>query len=168
MKKLILILMILTASLSAINAVSCASADEVEYYIICKPGGEINIRERPKVRSPIVGCLCFGDKVISDGIEANGFIHVIDLAAEVWDGWIYKGLLVEDRPVQTEGKAQVFNAGKVACRKYASTDSKVKKWLKDGKEVEIYAISEKWCVTEYGYIKTEFLTVNAKVWESEN
>ena len=164
-KIVLLILALAFLLVPIISAVNYAVAEE-EYFILCRPGAEVNIRERAKLRSPIVGCLGFGDRVISDGKEKNGFIHVIDLLAEVSEGWIYKGLLVEDEPVASQGKAQVFNAGRVACRKYA--DGKRIGWLKDGSEVEVYAISEEWCVTDHGYIKTEFLTVNAKVRQPES
>lgn len=136
-------------------------AQAEEFYVLCTPEAEVNIREKPKLKSPIVACYFFGDKVVTDGQEVNGFVHVVDINGEVSEGWIYKGLLVEDRPVASPGRAQVFG-GRVACRKYA--DGKIQKWLEDGSGVMIYAVSEVWCVTEYGYIKTEFLTVNAKVW----
>ena len=133
-----------------------------EYYVLCRPESEVNIREHPKLKSGIVACYFFGDRVVTDGQEVNGFVHVVDINGEVSEGWMYRGLLVEDPPVASPGMAQVFCDGRVACRKYA--DGKIQRWLEDGSEVKVYAISEVWCVTEYGYIKTEFLTVNAKVW----
>lgn len=132
-----------------------------EYYVLCKPGSEVNVRDFPNMKSPVFGCCFFGDKVETDGKERNGFVHIINLQMEATHGWIYKGLLVKDEPVASEGKAQVFNAGRVACRKYVN--GKIKRWAYDGDEVEVYAISQEWCVTNYGYIRTEFLTLNAKV-----
>ena len=133
------------------------------YYVLCKPGGEVNIREHPKLKSQIVACVFFGDLLETDGKEQNGFVHVTGLNAEDNSGWIYKGLLTADEPIASEAQTQVFRAERVACRKYASTESKVRKWLKSGDNVTVYAISEKWCVTDAGYIMTEFLTVNPKV-----
>lgn len=132
-----------------------------DYYVLCRPGGEINVREKPKLKSGIVGVYNFGDKVTSDGKEKNGFVHVVDVPAEVSEGWIYGGLLVKDEPIASPGNAMVFGDGRVACRKYAG--GKVVRWLEEESVVKIYAISEEWCVTEYGYVRTEFLTVNAKV-----
>ena len=131
------------------------------FYVLCKPDGEVNVRERAKLKSPIVGCVFFADRIETDGKEENGFVHVVNLNAESDSGWIYKGLLSEDKPVKTTGQAQVFGSEKVAARKYAG--GKVKKWLHEGQNVELYAISEDWCVTEYGYVMTQFLTVNAPV-----
>jgi hypothetical protein len=138
-----------------------AKADE--YYVLCRPQGEVNIRAKPKLKSQIVATAFFGDRIETDGKELNGFVHVTGLAAETDSGWIYKGLLVKDQPIASEGHAQVFKAEKVVCRKYASRDSKAVKRLDEGTNVEVYAISEEWCVTEFGYIMTEFLTLNAPV-----
>lgn len=162
-KLIVLALLLVCMLLPVINAANFAFADEDEYYIICKPEGEVNVRRSPKLKSEIVGCMFFADKVVTDGKEKNGFIHVINLCAESDNGWIYKGLLVKDKPIASEGHAQVFKAENVACRKYASTDSKVLKRLDAGTNVKVYAISEEWCVTQYGYIMTEFLTLNAPV-----
>lgn len=134
-----------------------------DYYVLCKPAGEVNIREKPKLKSEIVATAFFADKLTSDGKKQNGFIHITGLNAETDSGWIYGGLLVEDKPVASSGSAQVFKAEKVACRKYADRNSKVLKRLDAGENVLVFAISEKWCVTEYGYIMTEFLTLNARV-----
>lgn len=158
----VLMLLLAVVIVILVSLYDFAFADE--YYVLCKPGGEVNVRQAPKVKSQIVGCVFFADKIKTDGKEKNDFVHVIDLAAEENSGWIYKGLLVSDQPIASSGTCMVYNAGRVACRKYASTKSKVKKWLQDGSVVNVYAISEEWCVTDCGYIKTEFLTLNAKVW----
>lgn len=162
-KRIVIILLLVCVLIPVINAANFAFADENEYYIICKPESEVNVRESAKLKSKIVACVFFGQKVISDGKEKNGFVHVVGLCAESDNGWIYKGLLARDRPIASEGYAQVFKAENVACRKYASTDSKVLKRLSAGTNVKVYAISEEWCVTEYGFIMTEFLTLNAPV-----
>lgn len=141
-----------------------AAADS--YFILCRPGSEINVRERPKLKSEAVGCKFFGDMIITDGKEKNGFVHAINLLSETGDGWIYKGLLIREPPTACRGKAQVFNTSRVACRKYAN--GKIIGWLADGSEVEVYAVSEEWTVTDHGYIRTEFLTINAKVREPES
>lgn len=159
-KRIVILLLLIYAFISFINTSNFAFADENEYYIICKPEGEVNVREKPKLKSPIVGCLFFGDLVETDGKEKNGFVHVINLNAETDTGWIYGGLLVRDKPIVSPGHAQVFKAERVALRKYATRDSKVKKWLKEGENVMVLAISEEWCVTEDGYVMTEFLTLN--------
>ena len=133
-----------------------------DFYVLCRPGGEVNIRAKPKLNSRIVACASFGDRLTGDK-EQNGFVHVTGLAAEEDSGWIYKGLLVKDQPIVSKGTAQIMKADAVMCRKYADRSSKAVKKYKAGENVKVLAISEEWCVTEKGYIMTEFLTLNAPV-----
>ena len=157
--ELILILFTLCALLMFSSA---AISEDAVYYVICKPGSEVNVRARPELHSPIAGTKYFGDAVIVDR-EKNGFAHVTNLFSEYSDGWIYKGLLTEDKPVEVYQEAQIMADGIVFGRKYCG--GKVIHKLKDGTGVMVYAVGEEWCVTNYGYIKTEFLTINPQVSE---
>ena len=142
--------------------VLCSAIDaRADYFVLCKPGSEINVRAKAKLKSPVIATAFFGQRIKTDGQEKNGFVHAVNLNAETCTGWIYKGLLVEDEPIATGGQAQVFGAERVACRKYA--DGKVIRWAQDGENVRLYAISADWCVTDRGYLRTDFLTVNAPV-----
>lgn len=141
---------------------SAAIADDEVYYVICKPGSEVNVRARPEIHSPIAGTKYFGDMVIVDR-EKNGFAHITNLFSEYSDGWIYKGLLTEDKPVEVYQEAQIMSDGITFARKYCG--GKIVHKLKDGTGVMVYAVGKEWCVTNFGYIKTEFLTINSKVSE---
>lgn len=158
-RAIVLLVLTVIALIGILTVYDYAFADT--FYVLCRPGAEVNVREKAKLKSPIVGCVFFADRIETDGKEENGFVHVVNLKAETDSGWIYKGLLSEDEPIPSTGKAQIFGATRVACRKYAY--GKLKRWAYEGENVEIYAISERWCVTEYGYIMTDFLTVNAPV-----
>ena len=92
MVKLIILLIVFLVTM-AMMVIMADYASAEEYYVLCTPEAEVNIRERPKLKSPIVACYFFGDKVITDGKEENGFVHVVDIRGEVSEGWIYKGLL---------------------------------------------------------------------------
>ena len=162
-RAIVMLALTIIALIAIISVIDYASADT--FYVLCKPDGEVNVRERAKLKSEIVGCVFFADRIETDG-EENGFVHVVNLKAETESGWIYKGLLTKDKPVPATGKAQIFGAEKVAARKYAG--GKVKKWLHDGQNVQLYAISGEWCVTEFGYVMTRFLTVNAPVRGNDN
>lgn len=157
MKRLIILCTVMIAVLTAINTPKIASAEENVYFIICTPEGDVNARKHAKIKSEIVGSLFFGVKVLSDGKQRNGFIHVYDLAGEYSTGWVSKGYIVEDEPIKCEVVGYIASPGRVAARKMIG--GKVNKWLKPGSEVMIYAISEQWCVTEYGFIRTEFLEI---------
>ena len=132
-----------------------AAAEETEYYVLCTPSGEVNVRQHARIRSEIVSAVSFGRKLIADGDERNGFIHVVELASESGEGWIAAGYMVKDQPTACDRTAIVRSNARVACRKYIG--GKVKKWLRNGDAVRVYAVSNEWCVTEFGYVKTEFL-----------
>ena len=100
MRKIIIILV------AAIIILSLGQAED--YYILCRPGGNVNVRVRPDKTSPVVGWVEFGRCVHTDGKERNGFMHVTDLAAETTEGWVYAGYLVYDLPRDEEYRARVW------------------------------------------------------------
>lgn len=155
MKRFILTL---TALLCAISPCLAAFDGVDEYFIICTPGTSVNVRISPNTHAEVIGSKFFGDQVFVDK-EKNGFVHITNLNSEYSDGWVYKGLLTEDQPEEYNGTALVVSNARVAGRKYAN--GKIKCWLNNGTEVMVYAISEEWCVTDKGYVKTEFL----EIWE---
>lgn len=159
-KSLILILMVLVACLLIIVSLM-DSARSDEKYILCKPKTEINVRFSPKWDGEIIGHLYFGDSVETDGTVRNGFAHVIDLSFESMDGWIYTGLLVDTPPVVFECKDQIISDGRVAARQYIG--GKRNKWLRSGREVIVYAISQDWSITDQGYVQTKYLSVNYQI-----
>ena len=156
-----LIVYIILVSIAVVVLCSIFDYARADYFVLCRPGAEINVREKAKLKSAVVATVFFGQRIETDGEEQNGFVHAVGLNAETDSGWIYKGLLTADEPIPATGSAQVFGADRVACRKYA--DGKVIRWAQDGENVRLYAISGEWCVTDRGYIKTAFLTVNAPV-----
>jgi hypothetical protein len=164
-KAVILLAIFLSIVIPVCMGLNYAFADEAEYFILCKPGNEINVRRSPKMGGTVIGRKEFGDKVTSDGKEKNGFVHIIGLSFEETEGWIYKGLLINEPPVISEGECQICSSGRVACRVYIN--GKRRKWLRDGSEVKVYAIGKEWSYTNKGYIQTEFLTVNYQVPQPE-
>lgn len=133
-------------------------AEEREYFILCKPGAQINTRISPNKRAEIIGHLECGEKVISDGKEKNGFVHLINLHFEYTEGWVYKGLLIEEPPYIVQWKCQSISDNRVAARFYIN--GKRKSWIKPGKEVTVYAVGKEWCFTDRGYVQTRFLSLN--------
>jgi hypothetical protein len=115
----------------------------------------------PKWDGEIIGHLYFGDSVELDGKVRNGFAHVVGLSFEEVDGWIYKGLLVDTPPIAFQGKDQIISKGRVAVRQYIG--GKRNKWLRSGREVVVYAISQDWSITDQGYIQTKYLSVNYQI-----
>ena len=154
-----ILILIIAAFLILFSLINRASADQK--YILCRPKTEINVRFSPKFGGEIIGHLYFGDSVETDGTVRNGFAHVIGLAFEAVDGWVYKGLLVDTPPIAVNGKDQIISSGKVAARQYIN--GKRNSWLRSGKEVLVYAISQDWSITDKGYIQTKYLSVNYQI-----
>ena len=154
-KSLIVILIFLIAALLLIvSLIDSASADEK--FILCRPRTEINVRACPKWGGEIIGHLYFGDSVELDGKVRNGFAHIVGLSFESMEG-----LLVDTPPVVFECKDQIISDGRVAARQYIG--GKRNKWLRSGKEVVVYAISEEWSITDQGYVQTKYLSVNYQI-----
>lgn len=159
-KSLILILIVIVAVfLIIVSLIDSASSEDM--FILCKPKTEVNVRLYPKWGAEVIGHKYFGEIVHTDGKRKNGFLHVYDLGFEEMEGWIYSGVLVDTPPMIFEGKDQIICTGRVAARQYIG--GKRNKWLKSGKEVIVYAVSQEWSITDQGYIKTKYLSVNYQI-----
>ena len=153
MKRVIAFIFCLTAIFAAFSAL----ADEYRVFILCNPKTPVNVRRSPKKGDNISGRLEFGESVITDGMEKNGFLHIIGIT-EDGEGWIFAGYTVEDQPVKLEGaRASIAAPGRVMS--YRWINGKQNGWLKMLEEVDVYAWSEEWAVTSKGYIRTKYLEV---------
>ena len=153
MKRFILILIAIVCAISP----CLAAFDGVdEYFIICKPGTCVNVRISPNTHSEVIGSKFFGDVIYVDR-EKNGFVHITNLNSEYTEGWVHKGLVTDDQPREVNKAAAIVSDARVAGRKYVN--GKVIKWLKNGSEVIVYAESDEWCVTDKGYVRTEFIEI---------
>lgn len=150
MKKAIVIFLLLTA------IYTCAVADG--YFILCRPGSEVNARISPGKRAEVIGWLMCGDYIETDGVEKNGFVHAINCPFEINEAWVSKQYLVPDEPTVYEIESQVIGSGRVAVRNMVN--GKRTKWIKPGKEVTVLAWSDEWAVTDLGYIRTGFLEIS--------
>ena len=159
-KSLIAILLVLIACLLIIISIMDSARAEGK-YILCRPKTEINVRACPKWGAEIIGHLYLGDSVETDGKVRNGFAHIVGLSFESMEGWIDQGLLVDTPPVVFECKDQIISDGRVAARQYIG--GKRNKWLRSGREVNVYAISEEWSITDQGYVQTKYLSVNYQI-----
>ena len=129
-----------------------------EYYVLCKPGIYVNVRQNPARKSEVIGELELGDRVETDGKEKNGYVHLIGLSFELTEGWIYKGLLIPEKPYVREFTVQTISSERVATRYYIN--GKRKAWVKPGRDVIVYAMGKEWSITNKGYMMTKFLPIN--------
>lgn len=138
--------------------IGSATADRM--YVLCRPKDYVNVREFPSTKGGSVGILDCGDWVETDGItkrdkQGRKWILVYGFEGEAWVCAMY----LQSTPVEIEKCVGLVSAkGKTALRR--SPNGKIIKWLKNGSEVSILAMSDDWCLTVGGYIKRECLDVS--------
>lgn len=154
----IVLLFVILAAIGAMIACLVGTAFGDELYVICKPGTEVNARISPRKGAEVVGRYDCGDRIETDGIERNGFVHAVNVSLEVSEAWISKRYLVDDRPLIREMRVIVVSPVRVRAR--SGVDGQRLAWLKPEQEVTIFARSDEWCVTNKGFVRTEFLGVN--------
>jgi hypothetical protein len=128
------------------------------YFIICDPESHVNAHLGAKKASSVVGQFYCGDELDTDGVIKNGFLHLLSSPFENGECWVYAGYVCEYDPVVMKIQTEVIGSGKVQARRYVN--GKRLRWLKPGAKVTVYARADDWCVTNKGYIKTEYLGVN--------
>lgn len=158
MKKLICALMALVI-LTGMAVYTAAEAMEMtEGYVLCSPGGYVNIRSGPSRKSECLGMFETGDKVTLDGKKKNGFLHCVNLALEDEEGWIHSGYVVSDEPEYIGGEATIVSRGRLAARMYVN--GKRTRWLKSGASLVVWYWSEEWALTNCGYVKSMYLELD--------
>ncbi len=134
--------------------VAIESAHGEDYFILCRPGSKVNIRDRATKDSTVIAWIECGQRVHADGKEKNGFVHVTNLPAEETEGWIYAGYLVDEEPRIRTHRAEVWE-GDVIAR--SCVNGKALRKLKEGKTVTVYAMTNRWAVTNKGFIMCDWL-----------
>ena len=128
--------------------------DLTEAWVICQPHDYINVRMKPKRQSMAVGYAEDGDSILTDGKRQNGFLRCYGIG-EDGIGWIHSGYVVYEEPTLINKLAYSISNARVACRKCIG--GKVRKWLKNLDDVMVYWMTDTWCVTSEGFVKTEYL-----------
>lgn len=132
-----------------------AEANTVTAWVMCQPGDWVNARVRGSRSSMSIGMLETGHPVEVTGKTEHGYAQCIKTGLENDEAWIHSGYLVFDEPKWSGAEAEVVCKGVVLCRKYV--DGPVRKRLAGGSIVQIFWKTDEWCVTNYGFIKTEYL-----------
>ena len=138
---------------------AAAEGDQPGYrcWVLCQPGSEVLIREKPSKRADVIGAAGSGEKLRTDWKEKNGWLHLIEVSNETGEGWISLEYIVFDEPIWMDAEGVINGKGRVACRK--SIGGKRKTWIQPGTSVEVYWISSEWAVTNRGYISCDYLEV---------
>ena len=140
-----------------LSTVFAEDYDDVLLYnrwIMCQPGSEVLLREYPKKTAAVTGALICGDRVRTDDVECNGYLHIIGVG-ESGEAWISLRYIVYQEPREVNQKMYVWSKGRVASRKWIN--GKRKAWLKANTEVTVYWYDTEWCITDKGYIYTDYL-----------
>lgn len=147
---IVLVILALSAILNSIKA----EEDLTEAWVICQPGDYVNVRMNPNRKSRSMGYAECGDQVMTDGKKKNGFIRVYGIG-ENGEAWIHKGYVVYDEPVKVNRIAYSVSRWKLAARRYIG--GKRRCWIKHMQEVKVYWMTDEWCVTDKGFVKTKYL-----------
>jgi hypothetical protein len=138
---------------------SSAQGEEEELYscwVLCQPNDYINARQKPTKKSMIAGRYEARDELITDGVIRNNYVHIVNTSLECGDAWIYAGYISYEEPEALGAcPAVVTSRARLAARKHIG--GKVRKWLNNGDKVKVYYMTEEWCVTNRGFVKTQYI-----------
>lgn len=129
-------------------------------WAMCQPDSEVVIREFPKKKSDPVGAVSAGTLLMTDGVEKNGWVHLVNLPNETGEGWIHLGYISYSETVYNGHVYPIKANGRVACRRCIGGDLRC--WVHDEEEITVYLVSNDWCVTNKGFILTDFIDFNSR------
>ena len=131
-------------------------------WAVCQPGSHIDVHRAPAKGSKIEGWLDPCDSFTTDGVTKNGFYRVLDVG-EGTEGWVYCGYVVAEEPKKLNGERYVsVSKGKLYCRRWISGPKIAGRagYLKNCETCQVFYRTSEWCVTNRGYIRSEWLEVD--------
>ena len=157
MKKFVPILLVLLILLGTANA------DGIRMYVLCKPGDYVNVRENPSTKSAVAGYLECGYEVETDGKtkkdnQGREWTHLTEPMLECSDVWVCSMYLQDTKVTIQELTGKIHSKGRTAVRR--SPGGKIIKWLRNGDDVSILAMSGEWALTTRGYVRSEYIEVS--------
>lgn len=155
MKKALIALLLL----ALIFATTCYAEKITEAWVLCQPNSYINVRPFPKKDTERSGYLMSGDRIFIDGTEKRGYMHVYGIT-EAGEGWVFKGYIVYSEPYEDGHRYPIHAKGRVAARR--TVGGTRRKWLHDGDILTVYMVSDEWCLTSQGFVKTEFIDLESR------
>ena len=126
----------------------------VKVWVLCQPDSYVNVREFAKKDSTEVAMGEPGDSFLTDMKKKNGFLHVYG-PFEAGEGWISKGYVVYEEPERIDCCYRIDSNARVACRRTISGNRRC--WAYCDDVVMVYWMTDEWCVTNLGFIKSEFI-----------
>lgn len=161
-----ILLIVLVLFVSVVNA---EGTETYVLYVLCRPTDYVNARYAPSTKSDVMGRLECGDEVETDGVvkrdkQGRSWTHIVNPGFESGESWVCS-MYLQETPI-TIGLCYgyVSENGRTALRR--SPYGKRIKWLSNGDEIIIYAMSEEWVLSKRGYVGREFLDIfTEKVYE---
>ena len=146
--------------LSIVDSIGIADDydDVFTAYVICQKDDYVNVRMYPRKKSEIVGRCDGGDEILTDGYVKNGFLRCYGF--ESVEAWIFAGYVVYDKPEWVNRIGYSVSKATLNVRRFI--DGKVIHKLKNLAEVVVYWLSDEWCVTSKGFVKTKYLEMEGQ------
>ena len=158
---LYLLILILIIILMMLFIDACHAEDDTEsVWVMCSYESFVCVREKPKKSSYAFGGATCGTQLQTDGKQKGDFLHVVNVPAEESEGWISLQYIVHSEPIRIDQGATVVSNGRLAARK--GINGKVQYWLEPMSQVTIFWWTDEWCLTNKGYIATEFLELDGE------
>ena len=160
MRKLVPILLVLMLFLCILRTE--ALADSESKYVLCKPNDYVNVREHPSTKSNKAGYLECGDRITTDGVtkkdtQGRLWTHITSPSFESADAWVCS-MYLQDSQIEIEKcTGYVVAKGRTAIRR--APGGKCIKWVKNGAEFSILAMSSEWALTTVGYVRRDLLDI---------
>lgn len=140
--------------------VTSAHGEEIEAWVLCQPDSFIYVRSFPKKTSDPLGYLYSGDRVFLDGKAKGNFVHIINANTESGDGWVSKGYIVHSEPYEDGHVYRIEASGRVSARR--TVGGTRRRWLHTNDIVTVYMVSEDWCLTSQGFIRTSCIDLSQR------
>lgn len=158
--KLILILAIMILCFAFLHDIGLAESDTTDVWVLCTSDSFVCVREAPRKSSFAFGGATCCTRLQTDGKIKNNFIHVVEVPAEESEGWISTQYIVYSEPIRIDQQATVVSNGRLAARK--GIGGKVQYWINPMDTLTVFWWTPEWCLTNKGYVQTEFLELDGE------
>lgn len=151
---------IIIALAAVLLMIRAASAEEPVTMWCISSDTYVNVRERPSTKARVGGRLDFGDAVTVTGSARDGSgttWYQVEGITEQGYGYVCSNYLIPSEPSRCTKTAVIRASGRVAV--YRRVDGTRKTWAKAGSTLTIKIYSDTWCLTDKGWIRTEYLEV---------
>ena len=140
----------------ALMIVPAAQADQepLEAWVLCQPDSYVNVRYRASKNAEVIGQAYMGDHIELTGKRVGKWYHCL-FSSESGDGWIREDYLEFGKP-EIFPDGETFKTSSNVRTRY-SIDGKIRKRLKKGSTLLVFAKGPTWSVSTQGIIMTEFL-----------